>query len=189
MNAATRDPADTEELLLTPTGSRRLRVAAAAPDLRTHLARSGRCPGPAAPIVGLLEACGLTGRGGAGFPSARKLAAVASGKRAVVVANGAEGEPLSSKDRCVADPRAAPGPRRAAAGGRGDGAAEAYVYVPEDLCAPITSSTHRTPRIGPDRRHASRRAPDTLHLRRGIRRRLKAFRWPGRCRETRHGWS
>lgn len=49
-------------------------------------------------IVDLVEAAGLTGRGGAGFPTHRKLRAVGAGRSAVVVGNGAEGEPASDKD-------------------------------------------------------------------------------------------
>jgi NADH:ubiquinone oxidoreductase subunit F (NADH-binding) len=46
-----------------------------------------------------LDAAGVTGRGGAGFPAGRKWRAVAAGSgSAVVVGNGAEGEPASSKD-------------------------------------------------------------------------------------------
>lgn len=44
---------------------------------------------------------GLRGRGGASFPTATKLAAVAGRRRAVVVVNGAEGEPMSAKDRAL----------------------------------------------------------------------------------------
>jgi NADH:ubiquinone oxidoreductase subunit F (NADH-binding) len=51
-------------------------------------------------LVGMIRDAGLRGRGGAAFPTADKLAAVlAQRDRPVVVANGVEGEPASSKDR------------------------------------------------------------------------------------------
>ncbi|HEV2370975.1 MAG TPA: NADH-ubiquinone oxidoreductase-F iron-sulfur binding region domain-containing protein [Streptosporangiaceae bacterium] len=53
-------------------------------------------------LIGIVDASGLTGRGGAGFPTGRKMRSVAAGPgRAVVVANGAEGEPAVCKDRLL----------------------------------------------------------------------------------------
>jgi NADH:ubiquinone oxidoreductase subunit F (NADH-binding) len=56
----------------------------------------------AARLIDMVERSGLTGRGGGGFPTGRKLRSVAAGRGpAVVVANGAEGEPASAKDRLL----------------------------------------------------------------------------------------
>src|SRR5579859_3855107 len=61
---------------------------------------SARCA--AARLIDVVERSGLTGRGGAGFPTGRKLRAVAEGQGpAVVIANGSEGEPASRKDRLL----------------------------------------------------------------------------------------
>jgi len=73
-------------------------------DLRAHLARYGalRYAGGKGRIVAEVAAAGLTGRGGAAFPVARKLTAAAEARPAPLVAgNGAEGEPASSKDRSL----------------------------------------------------------------------------------------
>jgi NADH:ubiquinone oxidoreductase subunit F (NADH-binding) len=70
-------------------------------DLREHLAVHGPLPSlNPQEIVRLASGAGLTGRGGAGFPLWRKLEAVLNARDVpVVVANGAEGEPASAKDR------------------------------------------------------------------------------------------
>jgi NADH:ubiquinone oxidoreductase subunit F (NADH-binding) len=53
-------------------------------------------------LIGLIAQSGLTGRGGAAFPAAKKMAAVVSRSgRPVVVVNAVEGEPASGKDRVL----------------------------------------------------------------------------------------
>ena len=84
----------------------RLMPAHAVPvELAEHLERFGAPPYRGAPrrLIGDVEAAGLTGRGGAAFPTYRKLAAMAAGRgpAPVVIGNGAEGEPASSKDKSL----------------------------------------------------------------------------------------
>lgn len=51
------------------------------------------------PVILEVERAGLRGYGGAGFPTATKLRAVAAqGPHSAILVNGAEGEPLSGKD-------------------------------------------------------------------------------------------
>jgi NADH:ubiquinone oxidoreductase subunit F (NADH-binding) len=53
-------------------------------------------------LINSIEAAGLRGRGGAAFPTGRKMRTVAQHRgRPVVVVNGSEGEALSAKDRLL----------------------------------------------------------------------------------------
>lgn len=82
-----------------PTDTRRL-FAAAGPSWAEHRATFGGLPAYV-DLPDLVERAGLRGRGGAGFPSARKLRGVAERGNGVVVGNAAEGEPASDKDRVL----------------------------------------------------------------------------------------
>ncbi len=71
-------------------------------DLAAHLRRRGLPRYRGGALIEQAAAAGLTGRGGAAFSVARKLAAVAAGgSGSVAVANAAEGEPASSKDAAL----------------------------------------------------------------------------------------
>ena len=96
----------------TPTPDHLPRLLPADPwagptSLAAHLARYGQLRSSGMDrrqredLIEEVGRAGLTGRGGAGFPTARKLAAVASAHRPVVVANGTEGEPASAKDKIL----------------------------------------------------------------------------------------
>jgi NADH:ubiquinone oxidoreductase subunit F (NADH-binding) len=92
-------PAPADRLLAGP------QLIGDAESFEAHRARLGPLP-PAygnGDLITTLEASGLLGRGGAGFPVGRKWRAMAGRVmgRAVVVANGAEGEPPSAKDRTL----------------------------------------------------------------------------------------
>ncbi len=79
-------------------------------DLAGHVATLGPVPVPAGKaargwreaFVSVLEASGLAGRGGAGFPAAIKLAvARAAGPGCTILVNAMEGEPASDKDKLL----------------------------------------------------------------------------------------
>jgi NADH:ubiquinone oxidoreductase subunit F (NADH-binding) len=80
------------------------------PDLASHLAHHGAPPLPRAGdpqwpehFAAAVESAGITGRGGASFPSGTKLRLVGStqGRRTLIV-NVMEGEPASAKDKVLA---------------------------------------------------------------------------------------
>jgi NADH:ubiquinone oxidoreductase subunit F (NADH-binding) len=86
------------------------RLLAGAPaDLAAHLHCHGPLPLDAYPgaagrerLIDAVDRSGLRGRGGGGFPTGRKLRAVAAGKGpATVLVNGCEGDPVSGKDRLL----------------------------------------------------------------------------------------
>ncbi len=87
----------------------RYRILGHPADLAGHAAALGPLPLPRSPgrdwreaFVGSLEASGLTGRGGAGFPAAIKLAVNrAAGSGGTIVVNAMEGEPASDKDKLL----------------------------------------------------------------------------------------
>ncbi len=67
-----------------------------------HTRVHGVLPRPGSALIDEVARAGLRGRGGALFPLATKLATVAGARaRPVLVANGAEGEPASAKDRLL----------------------------------------------------------------------------------------
>jgi NADH:ubiquinone oxidoreductase subunit F (NADH-binding) len=91
----------TETLLSGPPPSAGMESYAA------HVQRLGPAPRGAAGLIDTVERSNLRGKGGAGFPAAVKWRAVASQQSGppIVLANGAEGEPLSRKDRVLMEQR------------------------------------------------------------------------------------
>ncbi|GAB3827126.1 NADH-ubiquinone oxidoreductase-F iron-sulfur binding region domain-containing protein [Dactylosporangium cerinum] len=131
------------------------------PDLRSHADLRGHetthGPLPRLPhdvLIGVVRDAGLTGHGGAGFPTHLKLAAVrenGGGRRPpVVVGNGAEGEPGSAKDRTLlarAPHLVLDGLQLAAAA---VGAAKAYLYVRPATAGPLARAVQERRAAGRD---------------------------------------
>jgi NADH:ubiquinone oxidoreductase subunit F (NADH-binding) len=139
----------------SPTGMPRL-LAAAGPTLSDHHRQFGPLPNvPGAELISMLNAAGLRGRGGAGFPAGRKMASVPAKANPVVVANGAEGEPLSRKDAVLlirAPHLVLDGLELAAAA---VGAGKVYLYVPAHVTTAATSALQ-------ERRTGTRPAPTVV---------------------------
>jgi len=97
--------------VLPPNGLPRLIPPDGPLPLADHIGRYGPAPFQAGDLITVVEQAGLTGRGGASFPAGRKMRTVAqAGRKAgplrgsggtIVVANGAESEPASGKDRLL----------------------------------------------------------------------------------------
>lgn len=108
-----------------------------------HLDRLGPLPSAFADgdVIATLEASGLLGRGGAGFPVGRKWRALAgrAGGRAVVLVNGAEGEPPSHKDRTLMEHRPHLVLDGAALAAEAIGADEIVIYVGEEHEASVAA--------------------------------------------------
>ncbi len=145
-----------------PPVTRRL-FAAQGPGLNEHHARFGRLPtGAAETLIPSLVQAGLTGRGGAGFPTGRKIASV-TGRKAVVIANGAEGEPLSRKDAVLM----ARAPHLVLDGlqlaSEAVGAAKAYLYLPTHVAPTARFAIDERAAAGlNERRVIVVEAPDTF---------------------------
>jgi NADH:ubiquinone oxidoreductase subunit F (NADH-binding) len=126
-------------------------LSADGPELAAHRLQFGASPKiVAAELVSMLDAAGLSGRGGAGFPTGRKIAAV-SGSRPVVVGNGAEGEPLSRKDAVLlttAPHLVLDGLELAAGAVDAD---KVYLYVPPHVMSAVTDALNERRSSGLDR--------------------------------------
>ena len=80
-----------------------LEISGATMTLAEHRAVHGPMPSiSGAKLIDVVRASGLRGRGGADFPTATKLHAVAAGRRRpTLIVNGSETEPASAKDRLL----------------------------------------------------------------------------------------
>ena len=119
-------------------------------DLARHITTHGSMPPQEPPrrgrpgaLVDEIERAGLRGRGGAGFPTALKLHAVAGarGRGRTVVVNATEGEPASSKDRTLLGSVPHLVLDGAALTAQAVGADEAILCVPDDTPGVLQAAT------------------------------------------------
>lgn len=105
MDATTVEPAPKQDPKTMKPVRQRLLARPPATTLADHLGRHGTLPlSRVGTLMSEVRSAGLRGRGGAGFPTAVKMLAVAENSRRqtpVVVANATEGEPASAKDKVL----------------------------------------------------------------------------------------
>jgi NADH:ubiquinone oxidoreductase subunit F (NADH-binding) len=127
-------------------------------ELEGHVATHGPLPDrPVSPaeqarLRSEVRSSGLTGRGGAGFPTAEKLEALArSGRRPLIVVNGTEGEPRSAKDRVLlgAAPHLVLDGAVVAAWAAGARRAEVVVVAPAAVLPVLAHAVAERARFGP----------------------------------------
>ncbi len=108
--------------------------------------------GSPADVIAALEQAGLRGRGGAGFPVARKwkLAQAATEATKYVVANGGEHEPDSRKDRDSVTEHAYRVSKRAAICAYVTGASGIFLYLIEDMEEAIASARRAVEEARPE---------------------------------------
>jgi NADH:ubiquinone oxidoreductase subunit F (NADH-binding) len=117
--------------------------------LQTHIDTHGELPAArrrdprgAAALIDQVEQAGLGGRGGAAFPTAKKMRTVAAGRgKPVVVVNAMEGEPASLKDRTLLETLPHLVLDGAALAARAIGAEEAIVCACESASVGIERTT------------------------------------------------
>ncbi|MDH6244473.1 NADH-ubiquinone oxidoreductase-F iron-sulfur binding region domain-containing protein [Mycobacterium sp. OTB74] len=138
-------------------------LAAGGAALTAHHQQFGALPEVTGPeLISSLDAAGLSGRGGAGFPAGRKIASV-TGSKPVVIANGAEGEPLSRKDAILlteAPHLVLDGLELAA---KAVGAEDVFLYLSTHVAAAVTHALDERRAAGIDRyKPRVIKAPDTF---------------------------
>jgi len=128
---------------------------------------------PPEALLDRIDASGLAGRGGAGFPTGRKWRAVAgaAGAPKTIVCNADEGEPGCFKDRALMDHDPHAILEGMLAAGHATGATRGFIYLryeyPETarILEGAIEAARAVGRIGPDALGPGR--PFEIHLRRG----------------------
>jgi NADH:ubiquinone oxidoreductase subunit F (NADH-binding) len=141
--------------MTAPTGPARLLDGIATAEvvhLDAHLARWGALPDlPARSLLEAVDQSGLRGHGGAWFPVGTKWRSVAAGRSPVVVANGAEGEPASGKDRLLLHHAPHLVLDGASVAARAVGSRRVVVHVGDDSVADVAAALAERERRGVDR--------------------------------------
>jgi NADH:ubiquinone oxidoreductase subunit F (NADH-binding) len=122
--------------------------------IEEHLAHWGPAPvlSAAADLIDQLSASGVAGHGGAWFPVAAKWRSIHHGRfsRPVVVANGAEGEPASSKDAFLLTRLPHLVLDGLSLAGAALEASQAVMYVPERLVRGVEAAIDSRRQLGLD---------------------------------------